>query len=57
MLDFSQPGREQANAIIEINHRADLQGSPRAFADYMVTPHPERLPAGVELLVKGNPAG
>ncbi len=57
MLDFSQPGREQPNAIITINHRADLQGSPRTFTDYEVVPHPERLPAGVELLINGKPAG
>lgn len=40
MLDFSQPGREQPNAIITITHRADLQGSPRTFTDYEVVPHP-----------------
>ena len=57
MLDFSQPGREQANAIIEIDHRPGLQGSPRTFADYVVTPNPERLPAGVELLIDGKTAG
>jgi CRISPR-associated protein Csd2 len=57
MLDFSQPGREQANAIIEIGHQPGLQGSPRTFADYVVTPNPERLPAGVKLLIDGKPAG
>lgn len=54
LLDFSQPGREHPNAIIEIEHRADLQGSPRTFADYSVKVHPERLPAGVELLIDGQ---
>ncbi|WP_240905733.1 type I CRISPR-associated protein Cas7 [Thiorhodococcus mannitoliphagus] len=54
LLDFSQPGREQVNAIIEIERRADLQGSPRTFADYVVKVYPERLPAGVELLVDGR---
>ena len=53
MLDFSQPGRAQTNAIIEIGHRPGLQGSPRAFADYVVTTHRDRLPAGVELLIDG----
>ncbi|EXJ15093.1 hypothetical protein D779_1647 [Imhoffiella purpurea] len=56
LLDFSQPTRPQANAIVEIQHRAGLQGSPRTFADYEVEVHPERLPAGVELLVDGKSA-
>jgi CRISPR-associated protein Csd2 len=54
MLDFSQPGRAQTNAIIEIGHQPGLQGSPRTFADYMVTTHRSRLPAGVELLIDGE---
>jgi CRISPR-associated protein Csd2 len=54
LLDFSGPGRQQTNAIIEIDHGPDLKGSPRTFADYVARTHPERLPAGVELLIDGK---
>lgn len=50
MLDFSTPSRKLDNAIIEIAHREGLAGSPRSFADYVVTTHKDRLPKGVELL-------
>ncbi|MDR3393408.1 MAG: type I-C CRISPR-associated protein Cas7/Csd2 [Parasulfuritortus sp.] len=50
MLDFSSPARKLDNAIIEIGHRDGLTGSPRSFADYTVTTHPDRLPNGIELI-------
>lgn len=50
LLDYSTPRRKLDNAIIEIAHREALTGSPRGFADYVVTVHPERLPKGVELI-------
>lgn len=50
-LDFSSPKRKITNAVIEVDHRADLAGSPRSFSDYLVQVHQERLPAGVELIV------
>jgi CRISPR-associated protein Csd2 len=54
LLDFSGPGRQQTNAVIEVDHGPDLKGSPRTFADYVVRTHPKRLPAGVELLIDGK---
>ena len=51
LLDFSTPARKIDNTIIEIAHREDLSGSPRNFADYVVTVHRDRLPSGVELIV------
>lgn len=53
LLDFSTPVRSLQNSIIEISHREGLVGSPRAFSDYVVTPHRDRLPAGVELIEPG----
>ncbi len=50
LLDFSTDLRPQENAIIEITKREGLATSPRAFSDYKVTIHQDRLPAGVELL-------
>ncbi|MDE1951159.1 MAG: type I-C CRISPR-associated protein Cas7/Csd2 [Betaproteobacteria bacterium] len=50
LLDFSTPARKIDNAIVEITHREDLSGSPRTFADYVVTVHRDRLPKGVELI-------
>ena len=35
-------------AVIEINRKSS--GSPRAFTDYEIIVHRDRLPAGVELL-------
>lgn len=55
LLDFSAPGREIGNAVVEITHRKDPAGSPRTFADYHVETHRERLPTGVELLIDGKP--
>ncbi len=52
LLDFSMPARPLDNAIIDINHREGLSGSPRSFADYRVAVHKERLPNGVELVCK-----
>jgi CRISPR-associated protein Csd2 len=49
LLDFSTPARPLDNGIIDISHREGLSGSPRSFADYRVTVHKDRLPAGVEL--------
>lgn len=49
-LDFSSPKRKVASAVIEVEHRADLVGSPRSFSDYLVKAHQDRLPAGVELI-------
>lgn len=51
LLDLSTPNRKLDNAIIEIAHREGLAGSPRGFADYVVTARPDRLPKGVELQV------
>ena len=48
MLDFSTHHREIADSIIDI--RKTISGSPRSFADYAVTVHADRLPAGIELL-------
>lgn len=53
LLDFSTPDRKIENAIVEIHRRSDLKGSPRAFADYAVTVHKDRLPKGVELIEPG----
>jgi CRISPR-associated protein Csd2 len=50
LLDFSTPTRPLQDSIIRISHREGLVGSPRAFSDYVVTSHRERLPAGVELI-------
>lgn len=50
LLDFSTDLRPLDNAIIEIAKREGLVTSPRAFSDYSVLIHRERLPAGVELL-------
>lgn len=50
LLDFSTPKRRIENAIIEIGHREGLTGSPRAFADYVVSVHKDRTPSGVELI-------
>lgn len=51
LLDISTPGRELEKTIIEIGHRDGLTGSARSFADYTVTAHRDRLPAGVELIM------
>ncbi|MBP6035165.1 MAG: type I CRISPR-associated protein Cas7 [Azonexus sp.] len=48
LLDFGTHHREIADSIIDI--RKTIAGSPRSFADYVVTVHRDRLPAGVELL-------
>lgn len=50
LLDFSTDQRPQADTIIEINKRDGYVGSPRAFSDYVVSVHGDRLPAGVELV-------
>ena len=50
LLDFSTDLRPLDNAIIEVTKREGLATSPRAFSDYKVTVHQDRLPAGVELL-------
>ncbi|MBX9895409.1 MAG: type I-C CRISPR-associated protein Cas7/Csd2 [Nitrosomonas sp.] len=50
LLDFSTDLRPLDNAIIEITKREGLTTSPRAFSDYSVLIHKDRLPAGVELL-------
>jgi len=50
LLDFSTDLRLLDNAIIEINKRDGLATSPRAFSDYKVAVHKDRLPSGVELL-------
>ena len=54
LLDFSAPKQKLANAIVEISHREKLSGSPRSFADYVVTTHSDRLPSGVELIEFGR---
>ena len=53
LLDFSTDRRDQPNSIIDIRKRNGLAGSPRSFADYAVTLHPNRLPKGVELVQLG----
>ncbi len=50
LLDFSTDLRPLDNAIIEITKREGLAASPRAFSDYNVLIHKDRLPAGIELL-------
>ncbi len=50
LVDFSTDMRPIDNAIIEITKHEGLITSPRAFSDYKVTVHQERLPVGVELL-------
>lgn len=49
LLDYSSPKRKLDNAIVEINHRDGLTQSPRAFSDYVVHVHEDRLPSGVSL--------
>jgi CRISPR-associated protein Csd2 len=53
LLDFSTDHREIPNAIVNIRKRPGLEGSPRSFADYSVSVHEDRLPAGVELIQLG----
>lgn len=48
MLDFSTHKRPMSGAIVEIEKT--IEGSPRAFSDYAVRVHAERLPAGVEMV-------
>jgi len=48
LLDFSTHKRDVSNTIVEVKKTID--GSPRAFSDYSVTIHKDRLPAGVELI-------
>lgn len=50
LLDYSTDQRPINNVIIDIRKRDGLTGSPRSFADYVVTMHRDRLPNGVELL-------
>lgn len=50
LLDFSTPKRKIDNAIAEIGHREGHTGSPRAFSDYIVRVHKDRVPSGVELV-------
>ena len=49
-LDFSTDSRPVDNAIIQINKREGLVGSPRAFSDYVVKVNKDRLPDGVDLI-------
>lgn len=50
LLDFSTPERKVESAIIEVAHRERIAGSPRAFSDYLISVHKDRLPSGVELI-------
>lgn len=50
LLDFSTDRRELHNSIVDIRKREGAIGSPRAFGDYKVETHRDRLPKGVELL-------
>ncbi len=50
LLDFSTPTRKVDKAIVEISHRDGLCGSPRSFADYVVTVRADRVPPGIELM-------
>lgn len=49
-LDFSTDSRQIDNAIIQINKREGLVGSPRAFSDYVVKVNKDRVPDGVDLI-------
>ncbi len=53
LLDFSTDRRELPESIIEIRKKDGFTGSPRAFSDYAVTVHPDRLPKGIELIQAG----
>ena len=53
LLDYSTPKRTVPGAIIEIDHREGLGSSSRAFSDYVVNVHKDRLPPGVELVRLG----
>lgn len=50
LLDFSTSDRKIENAIVEIQKRANVKGSPRTFGDYEVIVNRDRLPKGVELI-------
>lgn len=50
LLDFSTDSRPVDSAIIQINKREGLVGSPRAFSDYVVKVNKDRLPDGVDLI-------
>lgn len=50
LLDFSTPSCKLDNAIVEIGRSGNSTGSPRSFADYVVTVNRGRLPSGVELI-------
>lgn len=51
VLDFSTPYRSITNAVVEISHRSNTP--PRAFHDYDLAIHEDRIPAGVELIAFG----
>ena len=51
LLDYSTVQRPFDNAIVDIQKRDGLKGSPRSFADYTVNVNREALPQGVELIV------
>ncbi len=53
LLDFSTDRRELSESIVEIRKKDGFSGSPRAFSDYVVTVHPDRLPKGIELIQPG----
>lgn len=53
LLDFSTDRRELPESIVEIRKKNGFTGSPRAFSDYVVTVHPDRLPKGIELIQYG----
>ena len=53
LLDFSTDRREIQNAIVNIQKRPGLEGSPRSFADYSLSVHEDHLPTGVELIQLG----
>ena len=49
LLDFSTHRREVPESIIDIRKKEGLAGSPRSFADYVVTLQATRVPTGIEL--------
>lgn len=53
LLDFSVPEHKIESAIIEVAHHEGVAGSPRAFSDYVISVHKDRLPSGVELIEHG----
>ncbi|MHC1712543.1 MAG: type I-C CRISPR-associated protein Cas7/Csd2 [Solidesulfovibrio sp.] len=52
LLDFSTGSEKVGATVVEVAKRPGLTGAPRAFTDYTITAHEDRLPKGVKLLCK-----